>query len=164
MMGKNLLQGKRILLVDDESDVLDALQEELDMASLSRASTFEEAKLLLENQHFDIAILDIMGVNGYELLEIARKKNIISLMLTAHALSTDNIVKARQEGAASFLPKEEMKNIIEHLSDLLEAKEKGKDYWWHWYEKMSNFCGDKFGPNWQDKDREFWEALRKLSL
>jgi DNA-binding response OmpR family regulator len=38
---------------------------------VTKASTFEEARAHLENQVFDIAILDIMGVNGYELLELA---------------------------------------------------------------------------------------------
>ena len=36
-----------------------------------KAATFEEGKALLESQVFDVAILDIMGVDGYGLLEIA---------------------------------------------------------------------------------------------
>jgi len=162
MSETDLLKGKKVLIVDDEQDVLDSLEEELDMVEVTKASTFEEAKALLESQKFDIAILDIMGVNGYALLEIAKKKDVIPVMLTAHALSTDNIVKSRQEGAASFLPKAEMLNITQHLNDLLEAKQKGKDYWWRWYDRMANFCENKFGPNWQDKDRKFWDALKNL--
>ena len=89
-----ILKGKRVLIVDDEEDVLEFLMEILDMCKIDKASTFEEAKNLLEANPYHIAVLDIMGVRGYELLEIAKKKNIPALMLTAHALSKDNLKKS----------------------------------------------------------------------
>ncbi len=85
------LENKKVLIVDDEPDVLDSLEELLDMCTVVRAQTFEGADQLLEEQPFDIAILDIMGVDGYQLLETANKKGIVTVMLTAHALSPDNI-------------------------------------------------------------------------
>ncbi len=160
MAEKDLLDGKRILLVDDEPDVLDTLEELLSMCDLERASNFEEAKGLMEKGHFDMAILDIMGVNGYKLLEIANEKGISAVMLTAHALSPDNIVKSFKEGAASYVPKDEMVNITTFLHDILEAKQKGKSSWWRWYDRLSQFCDKKFGPKWQDEDKDFWEKFR----
>ena len=59
------LEGKRILIVDDEPDVLDTLADLLPMCVVTKASNFEQAKDLLESQYFDMAILDIMGVQGY---------------------------------------------------------------------------------------------------
>jgi len=44
METKKLLQGKRVLIVDDEPDVLDSLTELLSTCMIDRASTFEEAK------------------------------------------------------------------------------------------------------------------------
>ena len=44
------LKGKKILIVDDESDILDILEELLEMCDVARASTFEEAKQLMESQ------------------------------------------------------------------------------------------------------------------
>src|SRR4030043_2432671 len=82
-----LLNGKRILIVDDEPDVLETLVDLLPMCVVESASDFESAKGLIETRPFDIAILDIMGVDGYHLLEIAGKKKITAVMLTAHALS-----------------------------------------------------------------------------
>jgi DNA-binding response OmpR family regulator len=82
-MAKISLENKRILIVDDEPDVLESLEEALDMSTTVRAQTFEEAYRLLETQTFDIAILDIMGVDGYQLLETAHKKNVVAVMLTA---------------------------------------------------------------------------------
>ena len=56
---------------------------------------------LLDSQQFDLVILDIMGVDGYGLLEIATRKKIPAVMLTAHAWSPDNLVRSIKEGAVS---------------------------------------------------------------
>jgi DNA-binding response OmpR family regulator len=84
---ESLLKGKKILVVDDEPDILETLEELLYMSDVTKASTFEEAKKLLETRPFDIAILDIMGVGGFYLLGIANREKVIGVMLTAHALS-----------------------------------------------------------------------------
>ena len=71
MTERDRLEGKRIILVDDEPDVLDTLADLLPMCETIKASNFITAKNYLESEYFDLAILDIMGVEGYELLEIA---------------------------------------------------------------------------------------------
>ena len=153
------LKDKRILIVDDELDVLDTLEDLLPMCETVKAATFEEAKGYLETQYFDMTILDIMGVEGYQLLEIANQRDVTAVMLTAHALSPDNIVKSYKEGAASYLPKEEMVNIASFLNDVLEAKVKGKNPWSRWYDRMGSFFEEKFGPKWKEDDKEFWEKF-----
>jgi DNA-binding response OmpR family regulator len=159
MADRGLLDGKRILMVDDEPDVLETLEELLAMCDVVKATTFDEGKDLLETQHFDIAILDIMGVDGYKLLEIAKDRKVIPVMLTAHALSPENIVRSYKEGAASYVPKEEMANIVTFLNDILEAREKGKNFWWRWFDRFSSFFDKKFGPDWRKGDDEFWEKF-----
>jgi DNA-binding NtrC family response regulator len=156
---KDLLEGKRILLVDDEPDVLDSLADLLLMCETVKASNFKAAKDYLETEYFDLAILDIMGVEGYQLLEIANQKRVMAVMLTAHAVSPENIVKSFKEGAASYLPKEEMVNIASFLNDVFEAKEQGKNTWVRWYERMGAFFEKKFGSQWQDDENEFWEKF-----
>jgi len=69
MVDQDKLAGKRVLLVDDEPDILDALKELLSMCVIKTASSFEESKRLLEYSNFDIAVLDIMGVDGYNLFK-----------------------------------------------------------------------------------------------
>lgn len=85
---------------------------------------------------------------------------MIPVMLTAHALSVDDTIKSYKEGAACYVPKEEMGNITTFLNDVLEAKEKGKSFWWRWLDRFASYYDGKFGPNWRDKDKEFWEDLR----
>ena len=159
-MNENLLDGKRVLIVDDEPDVLATLEELLSMCDVVKASNFLEAKDLLTTQYFDLAILDIMGVDGYKLLEIAIERKVIAVMLTAHALSPEDTVKSFKDGAASYVPKEEMENIVTYINDVLEAKEEGKSLLWRWMERFNDFYDRKFGLGWKDEDKDFWESLK----
>jgi len=154
MADKNLLEGKQILIVDDEPDILDTLEELLDMCKVVKASNFDEAKELIETHYFDMVILDIMGVDGYKLLEIANQRNVITVMLTAHALTPDNMLKSYKAGAASYVPKDEMVNIATFLNDIFEAKEAGKSLWWRWYDRLGSFFEDRFGDEWEEKRKE----------
>lgn len=156
---KKLLRGKRVLVVDDEQDILQLVSELLEMCQIDTASTYEQAKGLLENNPYHIAILDIMGVRGYDLLEIAKKRNIPALMLTAHALTKEDLKKSAERGASFYAPKDEINKIDVFVADVLEAQEKNKNVWAKWYERLSGFCDKRFGKNWRDQDREFWENL-----
>jgi len=155
------LEGKRVLIVDDESDILDILEELLSMCQVSRASTYDEARDLMASQDFDVAILDIMGVNGYGLLEIAKQKGIIPVMLTAHAFTPGNLVRSIREGADSYIPKEEISHIAAFLDDVQEAREKGKNPWGPWQERLpTSYFERRWGAAWQDADKDFWDRFR----
>jgi DNA-binding NtrC family response regulator len=159
---KKVISSKKILIVDDEKDVLDALTDLLDMCKVDRASSFEDGKRLLESETYDVAILDIMGVKGFELLEIAKKQDIPALMLTAHALSEENLKQSAESGASYYAPKDEMSNIAVFVADVIEAKEKKKNVWTKWFERLGGFYDRKFvGPNWREKEKEFWEKKLK---
>jgi len=160
MKGKDRLSGKKILIVDDEPDVLEALSELFPMCEVLKASTFQEGKELLSKLKFEIAILDIMGVNGYELLKIALKKNVIPVMLTAHALTVQNTRKAYKMGAASYVPKEKMSSLPIFLDDILEAKEREKNLWWRWLDRLDEYYAKKFGADWKNEDTEFWDRFK----
>jgi CheY-like chemotaxis protein len=158
----SLLDGKRVLIVDDEPDVIDTLADLLPMCTVIKAGTFEQAKGFLESQYFDLAILDIMGVEGYELLKICNEKRIVCVMLTAYALTPEDIKKSYNQGAASFIPKEKIAEIKTYLADIYEANEKGKNLWWRWFDRFDSYFQRKFGPNWKedDADKEFWDKIR----
>ncbi len=157
MSDENILKNKKILVVDDEQDVLDTIEELLSMCKIKKALSFEEASEYLETDFFDIAILDIMGVNGYALLGIAKEKKIPAVMLTANALSPENTVKSFKEGAAYYIPKEKMNDIKTYLIDIFDAIEKGKSFWERWLDRFANYYDDKFGEDWKDRDEDFWD-------
>ena len=158
------LKGKKILIVDDERDILDQLIELLDICRVDAASSYEEGKRLLENEEYDIAVLDIMGVKGMELLKIANEHHIPALMLTAHALSEESLKESAEEGASYYAPKEEINKIDLFVADVLEAREKKKNPWVKWFDRLGSFYDKKFhGTNWREQEREFWEQkLKKL--
>jgi DNA-binding response OmpR family regulator len=157
-----LLKGKKILVVDDEPDVLASLVDLLDMCKIDTAGSFEEGKKRLEADSYDIAILDIMGVDGFELLKIANKNGTPALMLTAHGLSEENLKKSAQEGACYYAPKDKMHEIHLFVADVLEALEKNKSPWVKFFERLAGFYDTRFhGTNWREQERKFWQEKLK---
>jgi CheY-like chemotaxis protein len=159
MQNELACEGKRILIVDDDPDVRETLEDLLQMCDVTPASSFDEARQKLETEFFDIAILDIMGVDGYKLLEIAKRKDIVTVMLTAYALTPADVAKSFRKGADYYVPKEEMVNITTFLQDILEAKAEGQSPWRSWYRRLAAFCERKFGPDWQSTEPDFWERF-----
>jgi len=80
-------------------------------------------------------------------------------MLTAHALSPDNIKKSYLGGACSYIPKEEMINIETFLIDVLTARQEGKNPWTSWYKRLDTYFESKFGSGWDKDDKKFWEKI-----
>ena len=148
------LNGKKILIVDDEPDVFETLKELLDMCIIDYAPDFNTAEKFLSKNSYDAAILDIMGVDGYNLLTLARQREIPALMLTAHALSPDHLVKSIKEGAFSYIPKHEMADIPKFLDDVIQSKQKDQKPR-KWFRKLSPFFNKKFGADWKDQHKDF---------
>ena len=159
---EKVLLGKQLLIVDDEQDILETLTGLLNLCKIDRASSFEEAERLLERYEYDLVVLDIMGVKGFELLEIANKRNIPALMLTAHALNEESLTKSMREGAAYFVPKDKMDEIATYVADVLEAKESNKNPWTRWFDRLATFFDVAFtGPNWREQTKDFLEKLKR---
>ena len=159
MAENEILQGKKILVVDDELDILATIEGILSMCDLTLASTFEEGKKNLESNPFDLAILDIMGVEGFALLEIAKEHNIMALILTAHAHGLDTTIKSFKEGAVYYVPKASLVELPKYLSDIFEAVEKGAKPSSRWLERFASYYENWFGPKWKEEDKDFWKKF-----
>ena len=159
MVSDDILKGRKILVVDDEHDVLESLEEILDECDVETAGSYESAKELLESTAYDAAILDIMGVRGFDLLEIATEKKIPSLMLTAHGLDPDNLVGSIKLGAKSYIPKEMMSEIDIYLKEIFIAKEMGIEKSANWFVRLGSFFENRFGSGWKNKDKKFWNEF-----
>lgn len=155
---KEMLKGKKILIVDDEKDILDVLLDMLYISKVDVASNFEDAKNLILVNDYDIAILDIMGVKGYDLLNLTTNKQIPTLMLTAHALTKEDLKKSIEEGASYYVPKEEIEKIDVFIADVLEAVEKKKNPARKCIERLGSYYDRRFGgTDWRDKEQDFWK-------
>ena len=107
-MSSNILDGKRILAVDDEPDVLDTLEDLLDDYPgliFDRATDYETGYHLLRSWTYDAVILDIMGVRGFDLLNAAVHLGFPTVMLTAHAFSAETLQQSIEMGARAYIPK-----------------------------------------------------------
>ena len=162
MKSESPLKDKVILVVDDEPDVLETVGEELDMALLHKAGDYDTALQYLLSYTYDVVILDIMGVNGFELLKNAVSRGFPAVMLTAHAVTTDALKKSIKLGAVSFLPKEKMSELREFLEDVVLNG--GKSIWIKLFDRLGAYFNKRFGPDWKEKDKffkEFEESLTK---
>jgi DNA-binding response OmpR family regulator len=156
------LKDKVVLVVDDEPDVLETVEEELDMCLVHKANDYDTALQYLLSYTYDFVILDIMGVNGFELLKNSVSRGFPTIMLTAHALSPESLKKSIKLGAVTFLPKEKMSELSSYLEDVLTGG--GKPIWQKLFDRMGGFFNKRFGPDWKEKDKffeEFEEGLKK---
>ena len=151
---KSYLEGKKILAVDDEKDILEIIEEELETSDVDTALDYQTASEKIRQNKYDLAILDIMGVNGLILLEEAMNNGIPAVMLTAHALNPESIKTSIKKGAISYLPKEELPNLDEFLSEILATEKKGGSTWKLLFDRLESFFEHSFGQNWMDDHPE----------
>ena len=160
MSKESPLENKIVLVVDDEPDVLETVSEELDMCLVHKAADYDTALQYLLSYTYDIVILDIMGVNGFELLKTSVSREFPTVMLTAHALSAESLKKSIKLGAVSFLPKEKISELSSFLEDVVLGE--GKPVWQKLFDKLGGYFNKRFGPDWKEKDRFFKEFVEEL--
>jgi len=159
-MSKSILDNKRVLAVDDEQDVLEALEEQLEDFEgliIDKALDYESGYHLLRSWSYDLVILDIMGVRGFDLLNAAVTLGFPAVMLTAHALSVESLKKSIELGARAYLPKEKMAEIVPFLEDVLTLS--AKPAWSRTFQRLGDFFMAKFGPDWRKPEEEFWDDV-----
>jgi DNA-binding NtrC family response regulator len=159
-----VLSGKKILAVDDEPDVLTVLEEEIMGAcpdcKFDKATTYEKAAELIKSNSYDVIILDIMGVRGFDLLALSVSRNFRVAMLTAHALTPEALKRSFDMKARAYLPKEKLGEIVPFLEDVLKY-----DYlpgWKRLFEKLKGFFDTKFESDWEKKSGLNWQEWGKL--
>jgi DNA-binding NtrC family response regulator len=150
---QTLLHGKKLLAVDDEADVLEIFKEEFPDSIVITAQEFAVALKLINEDAFDLVILDIMGVNGFELLKACRARHLPAAMLTARAINVESINTAIREGAVSFLPKEELNRLPELVAEILSELEQGRSHWDKLFQRFGSYFKEKLGVSWEDLEK-----------
>jgi CheY-like chemotaxis protein len=162
-LSPSILNGKTILAVDDEPDVLSVLEEEILGAApkckFEKVTTYEEAAKKLESETYDVVILDIMGVRGFDLLDLAVKRNLRVAMLTAHALTPEALKRSFEMKARAYLPKEKLGEIVPFLEDVL--KHEYLPGWKRLMKKLGKYFKARWGEYWQKEEAEFWADFEK---
>jgi DNA-binding NtrC family response regulator len=164
-MKESVLNHKTILAVDDEPDILEVLKEEILAAApactVDTAVSYEKAAEFLVSYTYDLAIFDIMGVRGLDLLSLAadRALPIPVVMLTGHALSPEVLKESIERGARAYLPKESLGAVVPFLEDVL-TYEYGP-VWRRALKQVEGIFTRNSGPYWRKPDSAFWKEFEE---
>jgi len=159
-MRKSILNGRNILAVDDEPDVLTILEEEILGAcpdtKIDKATSYQGAADLLKSRNYDLVILDIMGVRGFDLLDLAVSRGIPVAMLTAHSLNPESLKRSYEMKARAYLPKEKLGEIVPFLEDILEDTDVSSG-WARTMKRLDNYFEKRWGGDWVKSDPAFFQ-------
>jgi CheY-like chemotaxis protein len=153
-MTESILDHKKVLVVDDEPDILQVIKEEIAYScpntEVETAGNYENALELLKSKEYDLVVLDIMGVRGFDLLPIAVDRKFKVVVLTAHDLNPEALSKTHDLGGMAYLPKDQLGNLIPFFEDVLNH-----DYGSGWkllMRKLGAYFTGKFqSTDWRDK-------------
>lgn len=113
----------RVLVVDDDQDLLDVLTEWLTLSGfqVQTASDGMQAIAMVKQQPVDLVISDLVmpGLNGLQLLSMLKALDplIMVIILTGHGTMHDAIAALREGRAFDFL--EKPLNDFQHLNDVI---------------------------------------------
>lgn len=161
-MTESILNHKKVLVVDDEPDILTVIKEEIAYScpntEVDTAGNYESAVELLKSKDYDLVILDIMGVRGFDLLPIAVDRKFKVVVLTARDLNPEALGKTHDLGGMAYLPKDQLGNLVPFLEDVL--KHDYESGWKLLMHKLDAYFTGKFrSPDWRDKMRWYYDDV-----
>jgi DNA-binding NtrC family response regulator len=122
------MQKSRVLIIDDEPDFLETIVKRLKKRNLDATGvgSGEDALRAIENESFDVAILDMRmpGMDGIETLKEIKRKSPLTevIMLTGHA-SVESGMQGMQLGAFDYMIKPaDFEELIEKVQQARERK------------------------------------------
>jgi DNA-binding NarL/FixJ family response regulator len=121
------------------------------MCRIHTASSYDSALKCLEDNKYDIAVLDIMGVNGFDLLRRCVELGLPAVMLTAHAVTAEAIKKSMKLGAVFFLPKIKMMDLPDFMKEIVLGG--GKPIWNSFFERLDFFFEKRLSKDWEGLKR-----------
>lgn len=159
-LGKNGEQ-KVILVVDDEPDILQVVEELFQGSVVHTAQDYETASQYLKSYTYDVVILDIMGVNGFELLKLSVARGFPTIMFTAHALTPEALKTSIKLGAVGYVPKNQI-NELPQLVDELFSRPKSS-IWKKLINNLSKTFKASHGDDWAEKDAYLKQFIKELT-
>lgn len=118
----------RVLLVDDEEELVSTLAERLEMRGIEAtwATHYQAALKAVEEKEFDIALLDVRmpEMNGLELKRLieARRPDMKFIFLTGHGSEEDFKACSAESGKQFYLIKPlQIEVLIAKLNEIAQA-------------------------------------------
>ncbi|MBI4767075.1 MAG: hypothetical protein HY787_21220 [Deltaproteobacteria bacterium] len=124
-MKKRIVEDKRILIVDENPNILNVLEKETRKTGLNyhfdKADTFSRAVDSLFSKRYDLVILDFPGIRGPYLLNLAFLREIPVVLLVSNNLFPLEAHYFQEKGIKGLLPKEKIMEIIPALENLFSS-------------------------------------------
>ena len=120
----------RVLLVDDEEDLLYTLAERLTLRGYQVDAVSDGADALshAQMQRHDVAVVDVKmpGMSGIEILAALRKQkpNLPVILLTGHGSEEDGQEGMRQGAFAYLIKPINLPNLMESMEKAVKAAER----------------------------------------
>lgn len=125
------MQTPKILLVEDETDTLETIKRYMDRAiecEIAKASDGKEALAKIENETFDLVILDLHmpEMTGIETMKQAKmKKQLPDIIVVTAYDSTEMMRDAIKAGAVDYMPKPlDLEKLLLKIKSVLAKKGK----------------------------------------
>ncbi|HEU4981711.1 MAG TPA: response regulator transcription factor [Acidobacteriaceae bacterium] len=119
------MSAPRILVVEDEKHLAEGLLFNLQAEgyNVAHAPDGERALALLQSEHFDAALLDVMlpGKSGFEVAaELRRSQNYLPLLMLTARSRPEDVLQGFAAGADDYLPKPfDLSILLARLNGLL---------------------------------------------
>ncbi|MFC1706349.1 response regulator [Planctomycetota bacterium] len=110
------LKKKRILVVDDELEILETVEDLLldEVAGVDCAQSYDKAVALLERNFYDLAVFDLMGVRGLDLVR-DYGRTVRCVVLTGQVVAPVTLSWLTDHGAKAYLPKPDIVDLTHCL-------------------------------------------------
>jgi DNA-binding response OmpR family regulator len=125
-MKKGAEKSMRILLVDDEVELVSTLAERLSFRGIEAdwVTTAEEALKQVENQRYAVAVLDVKipRISGLALKKLLEEKDpgLKFIFLTGHGSEEDFVIGSAEAGEAFYLIKPvDLSLLIDKLNEII---------------------------------------------
>lgn len=149
-----------ILLIEDDKDLLkvNTIMLELEGYHVSKAENIKQAKAKMEEQEFDLIILDVLlpDGNGFELCKSIRQTNDVKILFLSALNTKQNVIEGLRAGGDDYLAKpylteefllrirallrrckqNEMNNTERHNTGIIQWNDQSKKA----YVKENNLC------------------------
>ncbi len=120
-MKDSILNGRRILAVDNDRDILSVMEEEIKYAYPScffdKADSYEVAIDKVNSGYYDLVIVDIADVCSFDVLEAAIVRNFNAVVLSTESTDPNILRYAFDSGALAYFPKERLGDIVKFIEN-----------------------------------------------
>jgi CheY-like chemotaxis protein len=125
-----------------------------------KATTYIEAVERMASWTYDLVILDIMEVRGFDLLELAINCHFPIALISAHPLTPEVLKRSSEMNVPIYVLKEKLEEFLPFLEGILRYRH--SPWWRHLFEKLNGFLIEPFESDWEKTTGLSWREWGKL--